>query len=125
MAPTTESPEARIFHLLRKDGLQVDLTADTICDENGYGISFRFKRGGKAVGQAQGEFDAWWLEPPSDAAKIYYIEIQKGAIIRIAADSVVVVDDPRRRRVFKIGDNITGTVYEDYATWWIEDNDPA
>ena len=53
MPPTTE--QTRVFHLLRKDdGEELRFCADTICDVNGYGTYFRFKRGDKVTGEAQG-----------------------------------------------------------------------
>ena len=121
MAPTTEAPERRVFHLLRKNGGQLDIPADTICDETGYGTSFRFKRGGEVVGKAAGDLLAWWVDPVDGAAaKTYVIEMTHGVYIHITADSIERVTEPIHKQVFKIGNDVVGAVYKDYHTWWIE-----
>ena len=85
MAPTTEQP--RIFHVLpKKDGLDITFHADTICDVNGYGTYLRFKRDGKIVGEAQGDFHAWWLDDGT-TGKTYRIEIPDADFVSIVADT--------------------------------------
>ena len=83
MSPTTERP--RIFRVLRTDGKEVRFCADTICDVNGYGTYFRFKRAGKVTGEAQGDMHAWWLDDGA-AGKTWNLEIA-GHSLAIVADS--------------------------------------
>ena len=102
MVPTTE--HSRIFHVLRKDGRKLTFYADTICDVNGHGTYFRFKRDGEIIGEAQGDMRAWWLDD-GVPGKTYRIEITAGNSIVIVADtkerpkdtSIVIVADTKER----------------------------
>ena len=109
-----------MFHLIRKDGARFDIEADAICDD-GYGTNFELLRGDKLVGRLQGDFNVWWKDPSSSKENIvvYCIEIDDD-IIRIAADSTAVIEEPRRQQVFKVSNDTVGIVYVDYHSWWIE-----
>ncbi len=120
MSPTIETSQARSFHLLRKDGFEITIQADTICDETGFGNSFGFKRGGEIVGQAKGEFLAWWVDSSEIATKIYRFEIQPDRIIEIRANTFNPANKDNPKHILKVGENIVCTIFTKFATWWVE-----
>lgn len=116
MTPTME--HRRIFRLLRKDGEELCFCADTICDVNGYGTYFRFKRDGEVIGEAQGDMHAWWLDDGT-SGKTWRLEIGNHSVA-IVADARKRVEDPRTCQIFTRSGEIVGTVYTDYHTWSVD-----
>ena len=116
MTPTTES--RRVFRLLRKDGEELCFSADSICDVNGYGTYFRFKRDGKIVGEAQGDMHAWWLDEGA-TGKTWRLELS-GHAVEIVADKRESIDDPRPCQRFMRSGEIVAAVYTDYHTWSVD-----
>ena len=119
MVPTTE--HSRIFHVLRKKGRELTFRADTICDVNGHGTYFRFKRDGEIIGEAQGDMRAWWLDDGAPG-KTYRIEITAGNFIAIVADTKERSKDVHSPcEIFRRSGEIVATIFTDYHTWSVDD----
>lgn len=99
MVPAVGPTPNRVFHLIRKSGDELRIPAQTICDTNGYGTSFRFKSGGDVVGHADGDFKAWWVNDSDSHGKHLCFELDAYGIIRVRADSKRVDRDGRRPKI--------------------------
>ena len=118
MVPTTEHP--RIFYVLRKNGSKLAFNADTICDVNGHGTYFRFKRDGEIIGEVQGDMHAWWLDDGA-LGKTYRIEIPDGNLIVIVADTKERSKDVHSPcEIFRRSGEIVATIFTDYHTWSVD-----
>lgn len=116
MPPTTELK--RSFFLLRKDGARLRYCADTICDVNGYGTYFKFKRDGEVTGEAQGDFHSWWIEDGA-SGKTWTLEVG-GQSISFVADKRELVEEPRPHQRFSRSGELVAVVYTDYHTWSVD-----
>lgn len=116
MSPTTE--KVRKFHLLETNGKRRCFSADTICDVSDSefpGTHFRFKRDGNVVGEAQGDFHAWWLDD-GDSGKMWRLKID-GHEIRFVADDRTIEKEPRPCQKFTRSGHEVATVYSLYQSW--------
>lgn len=116
MAPTTE--KVRKFYLLEKNGKLRCFSADTICDVSDYemsGTHFRFKRDGNVVGEARGDFHAWWLDDGAPG-KTWRLNIG-GYEITFAADGYTDEKKSRPCQKFTRSGHEVATIYSLYQDW--------
>lgn len=116
MAPTTET--TRKFYLLRKDGKTLRFCADTICDVNEKGTSFRFKRDGEVVGEAQCQLHAWWADDGA-AGKTWTLEVAEHTI-SVVADERICEGDANFPNTFRREGEVVAVVFTRYHTWSVE-----
>ena len=127
VVPAVEQPPIRVFCFLRKGQLDpIEVVAESICDETGYGTSFKLKARGTTVGHIQGDLAAWWVEDRgSDPSDLMCFEFNSEARIKVQADTKELAseeEDPRsdRRLVLKREGQPAGEVFAPPISWWVE-----
>ena len=130
MVPTTETPAKRVFNVLRTDGHELEIPADTVCDQTGAGVQLVFKKAGKACGQSSGDVIAWWVEQDglSEAYRVFELSSRRSGrrIARIPGDSIREKTEPYRKTEILLDGQITGTIYDPdqfITANWIENED--